>query len=92
MLTVTFPSGMAGGRSRFYAIPSNRFKSIHERGDFGLQKFAYFAVLPPDNPGIEMAKALFDSPVSARWPGVMREGVAGILGDSAVIWPSTRAP
>jgi hypothetical protein len=56
-----------GKGSRFHANPADRFESIHERsdvlrGDFSLQEFAFFAVLPPDDSGIELAEARFDFP------------------------------
>ena len=53
--------------ARFQINPANRFEQIQERGDvlrcdFSLQKFTSPAVLPFDDPGIDLTEARFDLP------------------------------
>ncbi len=47
--------------------PADCFESIQKGGDFlrrnfGLQKFPSLTVLPLDDPGVDLAEALFDLP------------------------------
>ena len=51
----------------FRVHPADRFESFQERGDalrcnFSLQEFSSFAVLPVDDPGVDLTEALFDLP------------------------------